>query len=184
MQVAGLELHVEPNGTNLLVIYSDVNLTNDDAFALLCRICAINIDEMTKIYWFRHEPPTSIPEDFRLQPWQLSRITLRYFHSNLVAGIVAFCASAHTSTSQAAIIVEFYENDIVHEESLSTILALLSDLSNHISSVYKHALSKRNLFVVTALIRTSQIFHYALVTTLYTNCILHVENGVCKAMIS
>uniref|UniRef100_A0A0R3RUL4 RNase_PH domain-containing protein n=1 Tax=Elaeophora elaphi TaxID=1147741 RepID=A0A0R3RUL4_9BILA len=187
MLVGGIELEPEPN-VNLLVILcgNEEVITDNDTFHLLCGICAANIvSDRTKLYWLRHQPPTLLPKESILEPWQLSRITLRYFNEKLISGVTAFCASAHTfALGEAAVIVEFSESDIPHEESLSTILALLSDLGNYFSMISKGALFERNIFPVTALIRTSRIYDYGLIASLYTNCILCFENGICKNMLA
>ncbi|EFO25664.1 hypothetical protein LOAG_02816 [Loa loa] len=187
MLVGGIEVDPEPNVNLLLILCGSEEITADnDTFHLLCAICAANIvSDRTKLYWLRHHPPTSLPKELALEPWQLSRITLRYFNEKLIGGVTTFCASAHTFPfREVAVIVEFYENDIPHEESLSTILALLSDMGNYFSMVSKGALFQQNIFPVTALIRTSRIYDYGLVASLYTNCMLRFENGVCKNMLA
>ncbi|CAG9532823.1 unnamed protein product [Cercopithifilaria johnstoni] len=187
MLVGGIEIEPEPNVSLLLILCGNEEATTDnDIFHLLCGICATNIvNDVTKLYWLRHQPPTSLPKESTLEPWQLSRIVLRYFNEKLIAGVTAFCASAHTfALGQVAVIVEFHESDVPHEESLSTILALLSDVGNYFSMISEGALFKRNIFPVTALIRTSRIYDYGLVASLYTNCMLCFENGVCKNMLA
>ncbi|KAL4003317.1 hypothetical protein ACH3XW_7105 [Acanthocheilonema viteae] len=185
MLIGGIEVDPEPN-VNLLLILCEEAITDNDTFHLLYRICAVNIiNDHTKLYWLRNQSPTSLPKESLLEPWQLSRIILRYFKGKLIGGVTAFCASAHTfALGEVAVIVEFHESDIQHEESLSTILALLSDMGNYLSMISKGALLKRNIFPVTALIRTSRIYDYGLVASLYTNCMLSFENGVCKNMLS
>ncbi|KAM3722985.1 tRNA(Ile)-lysidine synthase [Dirofilaria immitis] len=131
MLIKGIEIEPEPN-VNLLLILCDSEeiTTDDDTFRLLCEICATKIvNDRTKFYWLRHQAPRSLPKELTLEPWQLSRITLRYFNEKLIDGVIASCASVHTSfVGEVAVIVEFHESDIPHEESLSTILALLSDI--------------------------------------------------------
>uniref|UniRef100_A0A8R1Y2Q9 Uncharacterized protein n=1 Tax=Onchocerca volvulus TaxID=6282 RepID=A0A8R1Y2Q9_ONCVO len=187
MLIGGIEIEPEPNVNLLLILYGNEEITTDnDTFHLLCKICATNIiGDRIKLYWLRHQSPTSLPKEVKFEPWQLSRIMLRYFNEKLIDGVTAFCASAHTSLfGEVAVIVEFHESDIIHEESLSTILALLSDMGNYISKISKGVLFKQNIFPVTALIRTSRIYDYGLVASLYTNCILRFENGVCKNMLA
>ncbi|VDK76358.1 unnamed protein product [Litomosoides sigmodontis] len=187
MLVGGIELEPEPNVNLLLILCSNEETTTDnDVFHLLCEICATNIvSDHTKLYWLRHQRPTSLPKESTLEPRQLSRITLRYFNEKLIDGVASFCASAHTLPhGEVAVIVEFHESDVPHEESLSTILALLADMGNYFSMISKGELFKRNIFPVTALIRTSRIYDYGLVASLYTNCMFYFENGVCKNMLA
>ncbi|VDO28207.1 Uncharacterized protein BM_BM9225 [Brugia malayi] len=187
MLIGDVEVEPEPNVNLLLILCGNEEATTDnDSFNLLCKICAANIiSDRTKLYWLRHQPPTLLPKESTLEPWQLSRIMLRYFNEKLTSGVAAFCAFAHTfSFVEIGVIVEFYESDIPHEESLSTILALLSDMGNYFSMISKGALFQQNIFPVTALIRTSRIYDYGLVASLYTNCMLCFENGVCKNMLA
>lgn len=80
--------------------------------------------------------------------------------------------------------MEFDEESIPHEESLCTVLALLSDLGSYISTVSSSVFAEQNIFPVTVLFKTARIMDYALVTTLYTDCILRIDNGACKNMLS
>ncbi|VDN01409.1 unnamed protein product [Thelazia callipaeda] len=188
MLIGGLEIKPEPN-VNILVILRDGKneevTTDNESFHLLCTICASNVtDDQTKIYWLRGKPPTVLPAECTLQPRQLSRITLRYFNENLVRGIVSFCSIAHKIPGQIVVIVEFNENDMAHEETLPGLLALLTDMGNYYSTVSKGAHFLQNIFPVTALIRTSRIYEFGLVASLYTNCIIRIENGIPKNMLA
>uniref|UniRef100_A0A915PZP4 Uncharacterized protein n=1 Tax=Setaria digitata TaxID=48799 RepID=A0A915PZP4_9BILA len=186
MLIGDIEVKPEPNINLLLILCGNEEVTTDnDTFHLLCRICAANISSSrTKLYWLRHQSPTLLSQEFTLEPWQLSRIIMRYFNEKLIDGVTTLCASAHRLIGETAVIVEFYESDIPHEESLSTILALLSDAGNFFATISNGALFEQNIFPVTALIRTSRIYDYGLVGSLYTNCILRFENGICKDMLT
>ncbi|VDN18381.1 unnamed protein product [Gongylonema pulchrum] len=176
----------QATNTHLLVIYGDESLAEEDAFAQLCSFYLPHITQTDKIYWFRRKAPSALPKGIQPHPWQLARITFRYFREKLVDGVAAFCASAHTVVGRpSAFVVEFHDEDVPHVESLSTILALLCDLGNYFSKTFSSGTSSEpSIYPVTALFRTSRIFDYALVTTLYTNCILRFEDGVCQNMLT
>lgn len=141
----------------------------------------------SKIHWFRNNPPSKLPTHVYPSASFLSRIVLHYGHGRNIDQIVEFCANAPTTAiGRIFVVVELNRNDIPHNSSLGTVLALLTDLSKVLGDGKTDSLGISLDFPVVALISADDIFSCALIASLYTDCIAQLlpdgsfQNILCK----
>ncbi|VDN52977.1 unnamed protein product [Dracunculus medinensis] len=168
--------------SNLIVMFSsDEDLSDDKAFDfLLKRILNNRNMSLERILWFRHTPPTRLP-NLRPTVYQLSRIDFRYCYDKLLHHVAELCLNwSSSSKSFSAIIIEFSSVDVLNQNSFGTMLALLSDLLWWKNLEFKNdnfmSSSGLIVFQIIVFLRMMEGNDLPSIATLYTDNILFIHN--------
>ncbi|VDD90981.1 unnamed protein product [Enterobius vermicularis] len=159
----------------LVVLVNAANWDSNGQFeTVLSEILNEDIRE-SEIHWFRNSPPTCLPRNLSPSAASLSRIILYYGYGRNMDHLIAYCANFSSSKpNRVFVIVELEQSDVPHETALAATLALLTDLSKLLlkGSDVNDSTGVLGGFFVVVLISTSNVFNFALIASLYTDCIV------------
>ncbi|KHN73638.1 hypothetical protein Tcan_13046 [Toxocara canis] len=187
MRFATLNLTSSLDSSVLVGFASLEELSSDEAFDLLLAECSTGSDVTREVVWYRSGRPSRLPSNCRPSVERLSKIHLRYTSGRTVTAIAKFCASIHClRTPINTLIVEFENNEIPHEASCATVLALLSDTGRWIRQARMPQAGQiaDDLPPVIAIIRPNNKFDHLMITSLYTDCmvLIHGKANVENAL--